>query len=89
MHGWKPDESLGNDNTFMDIVMLVTRNSYTRQGSMACVLVQPDNSMISVAINQPLFTENDSDVHAEIAALGAASKMGKKTDRATAYITMP
>lgn len=69
--------------------MLVTRNSHLKQGSMACVLVQPDNTIISVATNRPLFTETDSDVHAEITALGSAAKHGRSTQNATAYITMP
>lgn len=63
--------------------MLVTRNSHCKQGSMACVLVQTDKSIITVATNRPLFTENDSDVHAEIAALGAACQTGRKTGNAT------
>ena len=89
MYGWKPDESLENDDNFMDIVMLLTRNSKLKQGSMACVLVEPDSqkpdnsSIISVATNQSLYTENDSDVHAEIAALGGACRNGKTTENAT------
>lgn len=76
--------------------MLVTRSSHCKQGSMACVLVQPDasrkniyDSIISVSTNIPLYSENDSDVHAEVAALGKASRKGRATEKATAYITMP
>jgi deoxycytidylate deaminase len=59
---------------------------------MACVLVDEesdDNTILSVATNLPLFKESESDVHAEIAALGSASRVGKRTENATAYITMP
>lgn len=63
--------------------MLVTRNSTLRQGSMACILADSNNEMISVATNRPLYTENDSDVHAEIAAIGGACMMGRITKDAT------
>jgi tRNA(Arg) A34 adenosine deaminase TadA len=76
--------------------MLVTRSSHCKQGGMACVLVQPDasrnniyDSIIGVSTNLPLYSENDSDVHAEVAALGKASRKGRATEKATAYITMP
>mmetsp|Transcript_18544 Transcript_18544/g.45936 ORF Transcript_18544/g.45936 Transcript_18544/m.45936 type:complete len:156 (+) Transcript_18544:177-644(+) len=69
--------------------MLVTRNSTLRQGSMACILTDSNDDMISVANNRSLYTENDSDVHAEISALGQACMQGRTTKDATAYITMP
>lgn len=53
---------------------------------MACVLVQTDGSIVTVATNRPLFTENDSDVHAEIVAIGTACQTGRKTGNAT-YVT--
>ncbi|CAJ1954370.1 unnamed protein product [Cylindrotheca closterium] len=89
LHGWKPDDSLSQDENMMDLVMLVTRNSTLRQGSMACVFTDSKKNMISVANNRSLYTSNDSDVHAEIAALGQACMMGRTTKGATAYITMP
>jgi deoxycytidylate deaminase len=105
MFGWQPDPQLTDDENYMDMVMLVTRSSHCKQGSMACVLVQPSGgsttttksssniyeSIISVATNGPIFSteKNESDVHAEIAALGRASRTGTKTECATAYITMP
>ena len=94
MFGWRPNPSLSEDDNYMDMVMLVTRSSHCRQGSMACVLVDQSSdgffeSIISVATNKPLFTDKDSDVHAEIAALGGASRRGDRTENATAYITMP
>jgi deoxycytidylate deaminase len=68
---------------------------------MACVLVAPPHDdglpkkrsvydgIISVSTNLPFYSENDSDVHAEVAALGRAARAGVATDEATAYITMP
>ena len=83
----------------MDLCMIVTRSSKLKQGSMACILVNEIedqtpkkdscDAIISVANNMPLFSENDSDVHAEIAALGRACRSGIRTQNATAYITMP
>eukprot|EP00980_Cylindrotheca_fusiformis_P000170 scaffold26_cov117-Cylindrotheca_fusiformis.AAC.11 len=84
LYGWKPDEALSLDENAMDLVMLVTRTSHCKQGSMACILLNTeDESIVSVATNRALFTENDSDVHAEIAALGAACQSGRKTANAT------
>ncbi len=99
LHGWQPDEKLSTDENFMDLCMIITRKSKLKQGSMACILVNESeaqtsykyscDSIISVANNMPLFSENDSDVHAEIAALGQACQRGIRTQNATAYITMP
>lgn len=46
-------------------------------------------SVIAASTNAPLFTDSDSDVHAEIGALGQASCSGNSTLGTTAYITMP
>lgn len=105
LYGWNPNPSLSKDENFMDLVMLVTRTSQTTQGSMACILVQPsstpssskssfhDDKIISVATNGPFYSPNDSDIHAEIAALGDVCKRGlqagQTTQNCTAYITMP
>jgi len=45
--------------------------------------------VIGAATNQPLFRESDSDIHAEITALGQACRNRHSTDGCTAYITMP
>jgi deoxycytidylate deaminase len=45
--------------------------------------------IIGVATNKPLYSEMDSDVHAEIGALGEAARLGNCTERCTAYIAMP
>eukprot|EP00934_Nitzschia_sp_Nitz4_P000983 Nitzschia sp. Nitz4//scaffold22_size323478//10039//10632//NITZ4_000489-RA/size323478-exonerate_protein2genome-gene-0.0-mRNA-1//1//CDS//3329542881//983//frame0 len=86
----------------MDLVLLVTRQSHCKQGSMACILVSETSNklqqtmvdrIIGVATNGPIFSTTDSDVHAEIAAIGqvAQSKVISpvSTYHATAYITMP
>ena len=45
--------------------------------------------VIGVSTNKPLYSELDSDVHAEIGAIGDAARHGNCTDGCTAYITMP
>ena len=95
-YGWTPDDSLSDDENMMDLVLLLTRSSKLKQGSMACLLLRPpsDNYSLldriqSVANNQELFQAQSSDIHAEIAALGDAARHGRPTDKCTAYITMP
>lgn len=102
-YGWAPDDSLSDDNNMMDLVLLVTRSSKLKQGSMACILVSPPGAsceeslsdpplldrIISIANNQELYKPGSSDIHAEIAAIGVAARRGRSTNRATAYITMP
>ena len=46
-------------------------------------------AIIGIATNKPLYSELDSDVHAEIGALGLACRLGNATEGCTAYITMP
>jgi deoxycytidylate deaminase len=118
LYGWKPDPSLSRDGNYMDLCMIVTRNSKLRQGSMCCVLVRGDqtpeqdqaknrdgeeatkgtvtttvesiyNDILVVTNNMPFYKPNDSEIHAEIAAIGQASKQGITVNGATAYITMP
>jgi len=136
LHGWQPDLTLSDDENYMDLVMLVTRNSICLQGYMGCVIVNPnraittatddevsnckmpqapsDNSplspqqqqpqqqqqqqkqrqriyhgIIGASTNLPLFTPSDSDIHAEIGALGQCNQHGNSTKGSTAYITMP
>lgn len=104
LHGWKPDTSISRDDNVMDLVMLVTRTSKCRQGSMACILVKPSpstagagedcleaiqRSIVCVSTNLSLFKVKNSDVHAEIGALGSACRKGVKTEGCSAYITMP
>ena len=104
LYGWRPDPNLSDDENCMDLTLLVTRSSNCLQGSMACILVRPSSSSVAsvaelerrlyggilgVATNQPLFSQHDSDIHAEIGALGLASRRGNVTEGCTAYITMP
>jgi tRNA(Arg) A34 adenosine deaminase TadA len=100
--GWKPDSTLSEDENFMDLTLLVTRSSRLKQGSMACILVRTNEEnelgeystivdrIVSVATNQALYKENESDIHAEIAAIGQAARIATRpTADCTAYITMP
>jgi deoxycytidylate deaminase len=48
-----------------------------------------EDAILSIATNQSFYKENESDIHAEIVALGQAARAGRSTDRCTAYITMP
>lgn len=141
MYGYRPSLNLSDDENYMDIVMLITRNSMLRQGSMGCILVQPNtaqidrvavdvdidntdntthqnvvqdantsdhytnyifNRIIAAANNTHLFSSNESDIHAEINAIGQVAKRqhytatdngiqstSSTTLSATAYITMP
>jgi deoxycytidylate deaminase len=116
LYGWKPDPSRSRDCNYMDLCMIVTRNSQLRQGSMACILVRGEeettaaangdkaaaaaaaagvtvdsiyNDILMVANNMPFYSKNDSEIHAEVAAIGKASRQGLAIEGATAYITMP
>lgn len=95
--GWKPVKSLSDDENMLDLLLIVTRSSKLKQGSMACLLVRPkrndDESLLSriqsVANNQELYKRRSSDIHAEVAAIGDAARYGRPTHQCTAYITMP
>ena len=123
MHGYRPVPALTDDEQYLTMCMLVTRNSVCAQGHMGCVLVrsassedpaeQQDKScgqkstvecdsdiptqyeerihrrIIGVATNRPLYSERDSDVHAEIGAIGDAARRGHSTEGCVAYIAMP
>jgi deoxycytidylate deaminase len=47
------------------------------------------DAILSVSTNLPFYSAHDSDVHAEVAALGRAARNGVATHHATAFITMP
>lgn len=105
LYGWRPNQNLSDDENYMVMVLLITRSSKCRQGSMACILTKRpkplhgdddlhaekplSEAIIGCSINQPIFSEADSDVHAEIGALGQAARCGCSTEGCTAYITMP
>lgn len=99
---WEADETLTDDQNWMDLVLLITRSSQLKQGGMACILVQPHSHstmqcnngihnqiIVSIATNKELYKTNSSDVHAEIVAIGSAARRGRSTAQCTAYITMP
>jgi dCMP deaminase len=100
-YGWKSDPTLSVDDNLLDLLLIITRNSTCRDGHMACIITKNmetetshgDNSqllssILAVAINRPFYSLNDSDVHAEVCAIGYCASMGKATQGCTAYITM-
>lgn len=100
VHGWIPDPTLSENENYMDMIMLLTRNSKCRQGHMACALVRPEESdpssssslldrIVTIANNTSVYREFDSDNHAEINAICEAAKTGKATIGCTIFITMP
>lgn len=88
-YGWKPETSLSVDENWMDLTMLITRSSQLQGGSMACLLVGEENGLLAAATNRALYSKKDSDVHAEVCAVGQAAQAGHATRGCTAYITMP
>ncbi len=40
LYNWKPNVNLSDDVNYMDLVMLITRNSLLKQGSMGCIIVK-------------------------------------------------
>ena len=108
LHGYHPSPNLSDDENYMDIVMIITRSSILRQGSMGCILVghkrddEQDQSselldrIIAASTNTSIFNSGESDIHAEINAIGQVAKQQQlhllqqtTTQGATAYITMP
>ena len=99
LHGWVPDPMLSENENYMDLIMLLTRNSKCRQGHMACAVVRPDDPsssstslldrIVTMANNSSVYRECDSDNHAEINAISEAAKTGKATNGCTIIITMP
>ncbi len=102
LFGWRPNAQLSVDLNYIEMLMLLTSNSICMSGHMACIIVDPRKNksgnieesnlygaIISVATNIPLYSDLDSDVHAEIGALGVACRLGNATKGCTAYITMP
>lgn len=100
-YGWEPLPTKSADENLMDLTLLVTRGQakQLKQGSMACLLVRendPDKSpqslvksIVCAANNMPFYSENGSDIHAEIYAIGKSVRRGIVLDKCTAYITMP
>lgn len=101
-YGWTPDDNLSEDENYIDLVLLITRSSQLKQGSMGCLLVQPSSRhdtssplslqdrILVAATNQSFYKDNNnSDIHAEMVALARAARRGIAVDQCTAYITMP
>ena len=86
LHGYHPSPNLSDDENYMDIVMIMTRSSMLRQGSMGCILVrqrrddeQEQSSdllerIIAASTNTSIFKSGDSDIHAEINVIGQVAK---------------
>lgn len=105
LFGWRPSTELSLDENYMDLVLLASRNSICMQGHMACIIVDPRkietpstadqlersmyNAIVAIKNNTPLFSDLNSDVHAEVCAIGQACRLGRATEGCTAYITMP
>lgn len=92
--GWAPRPELTDDENGMDLVLLLARNSLCRGGSMGCALVRADGAIISCGVNGAYGGVSDgkrpdSQVHAEVNAIGHCARRGVATDGVTAYITMP
>jgi tRNA(Arg) A34 adenosine deaminase TadA len=100
-YGWEPLSTKSTDENLMDLTLLITRGQakQLKQGSMACLFVKETapnespqsllKSIVCVANNMPLYSENGSDIHAEIYAIGKSVRRGIALDKCTAYITMP
>lgn len=93
--GWRRDERLPPDESFLDLVLAVTRNSQCAGGHMGAAIVSPStHEVIVVGVNSPLFygegsSSRKSDVHAEANCISSCSKVGRKTEGCSIYITMP
>eukprot|EP00960_Hanusia_phi_P061029 764708-Hanusia_phi.AAC.3 len=87
-YGWTYCQDLHEDENYMDLVLLLTRNSRCRGGHMACVLVK-DGQILAMATNTSLFAPMASDVHAEINAIAACARRGMAVGGSDAYISMP
>lgn len=98
LYGWTRNNKRSNDENYMDIVLLITRSSYKKGGSMGCILVKDHtaktdeefyNAIIAASTNKSLFKPNDSDIHAEVSTIGQCAEKGVSTRNGTIYITMP
>jgi dCMP deaminase len=98
LHGWTRNIDLSNDENYMDIVLLITRSSHKKGGSMGCIIVNDPcgksdeefyNSIMAASTNKSLYKENDSDIHAEVSTIGQCAEQGLSTRNGTIYITMP
>eukprot|EP00929_Paragymnodinium_shiwhaense_P078128 TRINITY_DN40432_c0_g2_i1.p1 TRINITY_DN40432_c0_g2~~TRINITY_DN40432_c0_g2_i1.p1 ORF type:complete len:293 (+),score=49.27 TRINITY_DN40432_c0_g2_i1:225-1103(+) len=94
LFGWKPQEHLTADENGMDLVILLARNSRCGGGHMGAAIVNADGVVLACHVNGPLYAsltakKCQSDIHAEVNAIGACAQRGIATRGCTAYITMP
>ena len=86
---WRPLDEVSVDENWMDLLLLLTRSSQLKQGSMCCILVRTTESteppvvlslesfasaIVSIGTNQAIYSSRSSDVHAEIVAIGQAAR---------------
>lgn len=58
-YGWEPCDTITDHENFMDLVLLITRSSKLKQGSMACILVRPPAEILET--EQQSCDDNDDD----------------------------
>ena len=98
-YDWEPFVELSVDENWMDLMLLLTRSSQLKQGSMCCILVRASESsehpadlsleyfvsaIVSIGTNQAIYSSRSSDVHAEIVAIGQAARRGPNASRSCA-----
>jgi deoxycytidylate deaminase len=69
-----------------DATSCMTRDAPTSETKTTAFYL---GQILCAATNRSLYTENDSDIHAEISVLGHAARNGIRIEGCTAYITMP
>mmetsp|Transcript_85533 Transcript_85533/g.169745 ORF Transcript_85533/g.169745 Transcript_85533/m.169745 type:complete len:228 (+) Transcript_85533:70-753(+) len=94
IHGWNPLPEQSGDENGIDLALMVARSSNLKGGSMGCVLSSPTGKIVAATTNTSLWEVGphrrpNSDVHAEVNAIGACARRGIPTQGLTAYITMP
>ena len=66
LHAWEPDPCRSDDENYMDIVMFITRSSHLRQGSMGCIIVNPNlNLHANTNINTNTITSANTNTNTD------------------------
>jgi len=91
--GWAPLQELSADENGLDLALLAARSSKCICGSMGCVVTDPSGCILAVHVNSAIWDPDrerpQSDIHAEINAIGLCARRGVKMDGTTVYVTMP
>merc|ERR1719221_816106 len=76
--GWEPLPALSRDENGMDLALLAARSSKCKCGSMGCVIASEAGQILAVHVNSAIWKPDvkrpNSDVHAEINALGFCAR---------------